>query len=575
MRIQSVRTKLLLMVLVSVIPLLILSVVSYHISKDSLEVAKKQQLKQLVDSAVILAESLNNEVTTSHLTLEEAQEKFRLSLVGPKQSDNTRKIPVDSPKIGDGDYYFAYNKELRAVMHPKDIEGQISNSPNVDGIYVNQEMYNTNNDYYQFMWKNPGENEPRPKIAYVRHFEPWDWAIIMGSYEDNFYKDSETLKIYSIVILILSLILVITIASLISRQIYIPLAKISTLVSKVANGDLTSEPLYIKNKDEIGQLAKDFNLMQENVRTIISQVLSNAHLVAATSEELMASAEQTSKATEQISIAAQEVATGTEHQMQSINQVYKANEEISKGMNQVASSIQSVAEAAITANQETTNGNQVVNQTVEQMNDANHKVQSTAKVVNTLGEKSKEVGQIVSIITDISNQTNLLALNAAIEAARAGEHGRGFAVVADEVRKLAEQSGTAAEKIRSLILEIQNETQEAVLAMNEGSQAVVEGIEYVRQTGESFKSITKMIEDVSAQSQEVSAVVEQVTASAHGMVEMVENVAGLSEQSANNTENMAAASEEQLASMEEISSSATSLSKMAEELQGLISSFKV
>jgi len=234
-----------------------------------------------------------------------------------------------------------------------------------------------------------------------------------------------------------------------------------------------------------------------------------------------------------------------------------------------------VAEAAVSSNQETKKGNAVVVQTVVKMNDIHDKVESSANVVNTLGERSKEIGQIVSIITEISNQTNLLALNAAIEAARAGEHGRGFAVVADEVRKLAEQSGKAAEKIRSLIIEIQTETQKAVIAMNEGSIAVAEGIEQVRQTGESFQSITKMIEDMSAQSQEVSAVVKQVNANTQRMVEMAETITFISEQSASNTQSMAAASEEQLASMEEISSSSTSLARMAEDLQVIVNKFKV
>jgi methyl-accepting chemotaxis protein len=393
------------------------------------------------------------------------------------------------------------------------------------------------------------------------------YASVMGEF-NSLFKSSITL-------LIIVLVIACIVGYWMARQISNPLVQITRISKQMAEGDLTEEGLNVKSKDELYYLAESFNCMGRNLRDLIRHVGITTDQVAVSSEELMASAEQTSKATEQISIAAQEVATGTERQVQSANEATQVVAEISKGMDQVSSSIQSVADATVRANQETVKGNQVVRQTVEQMNIVYDKVESTAQVVNTLGERSKEIGQIVSLITEISNQTNLLALNAAIEAARAGEHGRGFAVVADEVRKLAEQSGTAAGKIRNLILDIQTETQNAVLAMNEGTQAVEEGIKQVHQTGESFKSITQMIEEVSAQSQEVSAIVEEVNASAQGMVEVMETVAHISEQSSNNTQNMAAASEEQLASMDEISSSATSLAKMAADLQVLISRFKV
>ncbi|GCL72778.1 methyl-accepting chemotaxis protein [Paenibacillus naphthalenovorans] len=370
-------------------------------------------------------------------------------------------------------------------------------------------------------------------------------------------------------------ILAVLIGVYITRIIKKPILTIAASAKEISSGILTGDDIKVKNRDEIADLANSFNQMKMNLRHLIGQVSNNAKQVSATSHDLFESAEQTSKATEQISIAIQEVALGSEKQVHSAAEANQAAAEILRGMNQAALSIQSVADLTTTANEKATAGNKVVTQAMEQMNVMQRSVGHTAEVMNALGEKSKEIGHIVQLITEISNQTNLLALNAAIEAARAGEHGRGFAVVADEVRKLAEQSGDAAGQIRQLIGEVQAEADKAVQSMDEGANVILEGIQMVHQSGEAFRDIVKAIEQVAAESQEVSAIIEQVNSSSQSMAEMMEGVAHIAEQSAGNTQNVAASAEEQNASMEEISASAESLSKMAQDLQEMISKFKV
>ncbi|ALS23299.1 MULTISPECIES: methyl-accepting chemotaxis protein [Paenibacillus] len=370
-------------------------------------------------------------------------------------------------------------------------------------------------------------------------------------------------------------ILAVLIGVYITRIIKKPILTIAASAKEISSGILTGDDIKVKNRDEIADLANSFNQMKMNLRHLIGQVSNNAKQVSATSHDLFESAEQTSKATEQISIAIQEVALGSEKQVHSAAEANQAAAEILRGMNQAALSIQSVADLTTTANEKATAGNKVVTQAMEQMNVMQRSVGHTAEVINALGEKSKEIGHIVQLITEISNQTNLLALNAAIEAARAGEHGRGFAVVADEVRKLAEQSGDAAGQIRQLIGEVQAEADKAVQSMDEGANVILEGIQMVHQSGEAFRDIVKAIEQVAAESQEVSAIIEQVNSSSQSMAEMMEGVAHIAEQSAGNTQNVAASAEEQNASMEEISASAESLSKMAQDLQEMISKFKV
>ncbi|MDZ5472811.1 methyl-accepting chemotaxis protein [Bacillus sp. 31A1R] len=382
-------------------------------------------------------------------------------------------------------------------------------------------------------------------------------------------------RLWTIIISVMAFILGISLAIVIARMISKPLITLAEHVKKVANGDLTMEELKVTSKDETGQLVTDFNQMTNSLRHIIGQVAHQSQQVASTSEQLSASAEETTRATEQITIAIQEVAAGSEQQVSSVIDASEVLKEMTNGMGQIGMSIQHATDSSIEATEKANSGDETVSKVVNQMNTIHEKVTQTAEVVTDLGTRSAEIGQIVTLISSIASQTNLLALNAAIEAARAGEHGKGFAVVADEVRKLAEQSETATRQITDLIHHIQHDTQKAVIVMNEGTEAVGEGISLAKNAGDSFKEILQAVENVSKQAQEVSAAVQQVNAGSETLVQAIDGVASISEQSAANAQNVAGATEETNATMEEISSASTLLSSMAEELQSVVSKFKI
>lgn len=408
----------------------------------------------------------------------------------------------------------------------------------------------------------------------AQEYNDYEGTILSQVSSDTSSK-VEVIKNFVLILGIISIIIGVLIAFYMGRIISKPVVEIAGVARKIADGDLTIDEINVKNKDEIGELANSFNQMAGNLRSILKQVGSASEQVAASSEELTASSEQTTKATEQVAFTMQQVATGVEKQVQSVEETSQTINEMTMGVQEIAKKSQLVSNSAIQATDNASDGGQVIKNAVHKMSSIHQSVKGLGTVVQELGEHSKEIGNIISVISGIADQTNLLALNAAIEAARAGEHGKGFAVVADEVRKLAEQSAQSAQQISQLISAIQEETNKAVLSMDITTKEVEEGIGVINTAGNSFKHIHGSIGGVTEQIQEITSAVQQIAAGSEQMAHAMSSIEEIAVSSASGTQEVAAASEEQLASMEEIASSANSLSNMAEELQALISKFKV
>ncbi|NIK80563.1 methyl-accepting chemotaxis protein [Paenibacillus castaneae] len=373
---------------------------------------------------------------------------------------------------------------------------------------------------------------------------------------------------------IISIILGLAIAIFIGRLITNPIIAVSRAAEKIAAGDLTGDAVKMNNKDELGVLASSFNMMSNNLRSVITQIGSNAEQVAASSEELTANSEQTSVATEQIAKAMQEFASGIDLQVKVVGDGLQTINEMSIGFQQIAENTQNVSAKAAEASEKAVHGHGFIQTAVEQMNSISETVNGLAEVVGELGSQSEEISQIVQVITELSAQTNLLSLNAAIEAARAGEHGRGFEVVATEVRKLSHQSSESAQQISNLIFTIQMGMDRAVQSMEAVTKEVKSGIEIVHTAGQSFEYIQEAVTNVAAQSEEVSASVQEMTAGVDEMTGSMRTITQVTESSAAGTKQVSASTEEQSSSLEEITSASRSLAKMAEDLQETISRFK-
>lgn len=387
-------------------------------------------------------------------------------------------------------------------------------------------------------------------------------------------KEAGSIITLLIIVIAASLVLSISIGLLMTRLITKPIKDIQALFTETEQGDFTVKGTY-QSKDELGLLTVSFNKMVAGVRSIIETVGETSHQVASSSQELSASADESTKASEYISTTIQELAVGSDQQVESVEN----SRTVIKGMTEFAGRISSNAEkAAATADQTalmSLEGTKAIDKVSAQMKSINETVVSLSEAFKHLTERSNEIGNITEVITSIAEQTNLLALNAAIEAARAGEQGKGFAVVADEVRKLAEQSAQSAEQITRLITIIQNDTKQTMNSVISATGEVKEGLVVVHEAGGAFQKIENSITEVVTQINDVTNLVKNLTAGTSEIETAISGVKEVAETAAGSTQTVSAATQEQLASMEEIAAASQILAQNAEELQHLIQKFKI
>ncbi len=341
-------------------------------------------------------------------------------------------------------------------------------------------------------------------------------------------RATSILIIAAIIAVIVSILLGLLLANIISR----PLMRLVEVVGKVAHGDLR-ELSDVKSRDEVGEVSESVNDMIMRLRKIMSGVLSAAGNVAAASQEISAATEQ--------------IASGSTTQAESAEMANHLFKELSTAINEVAKNAEDASALSAKTAEVATQGKSIVQSSVEGMD-------KVREQIALLSQDSSRVGEILAVIDDIADQTNLLALNAAIEAARAGEQGRGFAVVADEVRKLAERSSDATKQITTIIKTMQANTEASV-------QAVQKGVASTQESGEAFTQIASMVSASADRVTEIAAASEEQSAQTSEVLVAIETIASAAEESA--------------ASSEETASSAQTLAQLADELNGYVSVFKI
>ncbi|WP_303785263.1 methyl-accepting chemotaxis protein [Azovibrio restrictus] len=503
---------------------------------------RHQKIQSLVAAIGGVLEGLHRQVQAGEIAQEEA---IRLA-----------KTMLRTSRYEEKEYFFVLNKDMTyQVMGPAP-EREGTNAMDIkdpNGKYLFREFRKVvdadpKGGFVDYHWPKPGSSAPEPKISYVAYFAPWDWVYGTGIYlddvEDAFHRQALLLGGMILVILSITVTLALMINRSVLRQLGGEPAYAVEVVTAIARGDLTRE--VHTDPANTGSLLYAMRQMQQKLAEMFRQINSMVAMLSQNAEQVSTAAAETSTASHEQAQSTSATAASIEEMTVSINEVSEiaGQTEINSG------------ETARYAEQ----GARLVSEAGEAISRIASTVTTSSEQIQRLMQKSLEIGGIANVIREIADQTNLLALNAAIEAARAGEQGRGFAVVADEVRKLAERTTHATGEISAMISAIQNETQSAVSAMETAMPQVDKGMELAG-------NARQMLDDIHAQAlqslsrvRDVALATREQATTANDIARHVEHIASMSEETNATMKNNAAARE---------------LEQMAEELGRLVTYFRV
>jgi len=541
LRSLSISRRLWLILVVSVLMLLTLGMLMLKQIHSDLYAAKAEKTHQLVDTTSGILTYFHDLETAGKLTREQAQQQAQAAIRGLRYNQT--------------DYFWINDLRPVMIMHPvsQKLEGQdLSSIKDPDGVAIFNEMVaiakSKGAGAVDYRWPKPGSSDAVAKTSYVKLFEPWGWVLGSGVYIDDmqaeFYAQVWKASIVGLTIALIMALLVV----LISRSIVQPLKEAVDAMANIASGesDLTRN-LDTDGQDEITQLARHFNAFTTKMQQVIRQLLEAAAALGQASTELGSNASEAQAHSQQQSQQMQLVATA-------INEVTYGVQDVAKNAEQAASEMR---DAEAQAKQGQIN----IDSSLRQIDQLSGTITQAVTVIQTLAAESTQIGSVLEVIRSIADQTNLLALNAAIEAARAGEQGRGFAVVADEVRLLAQRTQKSTAEIQSMIERLQGHSDAAVKVIGDSSQASRLTIEQASQAGASLNSIAQALRNLNGLNASIASATLQQAHVVEDINQNVTQAAGLSQNTANAAERSSEAS--------------VHLRKLSDRLNGLLGQFRV
>ncbi len=537
---STIRSKLIFVLALSITGLLLVTSIALYVERDTLMQDRKDKTRNLVEVAASLLEHYHAKQEAGELSEADAK-AAALSAIKKLRYDKT-------------EYFWINDMVPNVVMHPikAELDGKnVSDMKDPNGLALFVEFVKVvqaqGEGFVAYEWPKAGSDRPVPKISYVKGFQPWGWVIGSGIYIDdvNHLFLSTALKLGLITLfgsIVMGAILVVLL-----RGIGVSIHEIRSAMRSIGETRDLTRRVPIQGRDEMASVGRAFNQMVENFQTVIHRVVDSSH-------EVM-------DLTMRLSRSATTVAHGSNEQSNASSAMAAALEETRASIETVASNSADAHRIAEEAGRLSLSGETIVEDAASEMTRIAGAVQDSARQIENLDQMSDQISSIVNVIKEIADQTNLLALNAAIEAARAGEQGRGFAVVADEVRKLAERTAQSTVEITRMIEQIHTGTVGAVGSMQEGSTRVHEGVTLTRNAGEAMAQIRVGANQVIAAVSDIADALREQNAATQLVVQNVEHIVSMADRNSQETD--------------EIARSAESLESLARSLQDTVDSFKV
>ena len=482
----------------------------------------------------------------------------QLEANGSLSTADAQKAAMDQIRLlryGQDDYFWINDMKPTMLMHPMkpELDGQdLSKTKDPNGKELFNEMVRVAQrqgaGLVDYQWAKPGEVDPVPKISYVELFKPWGWIIGTGIYVDDVEAEFQRYVVrFSIIGLVIASLMAVLVAILI-RSITKPLRDSMQAMANIASGeaDLTRS-LDVSGNDELTTLSRDFNTFTQKLRTVITQLFETSGSLDQSSNALGGLAGQAHKQSQQQSQQMELVATA-------INEVTYAVQEVAKNAEHASNEVNDAEKQADL-------GQRNIDASLQQIDQLSTTINEAVGVIQSLAEETTQIGSVLEVIGSIAEQTNLLALNAAIEAARAGEQGRGFAVVADEVRLLAQRTQTSTAEIHTMIERLQKNSGAAVTVIMNSSRASQATVEQASQAGESLGQIAQALRNLSGLNASIASATLQQSHVVEDINQNVTQAAGLAQESTLAAEQSSAAGKQ--------------LGDLAEQLNRLLKQFKV